>query len=323
MTYTVNTESNNLPSTSACAGAAGDCSLRQALALARAGDTVVLPASSIPYAIVHEAIPVAGGVTIEGAASAATTVSGEGADQAFNLLGGGPVAIDGLTITATCNDSGEDEAGAITGEASDDPLTLEGVTISDSESPTGYGGAIEIGSSIVIAHSRFEGDSTTSGGGGAIDVLPSARSVNISYSVFAGDYVDSGSGGALMLESTDSLSVLSSTFSGDTAAVGNPRRGDPARRGDNLDRSRTAHSAGMPPAAAGRSRAQADSLAAERHAGGQQRRTRRESAATSGGTTVVNTIFVTRWRRSELLGQSHLEGPRPGGRPPKQVRAVA
>jgi hypothetical protein len=216
-TYTVNTTADNLPSGSECAGAAGDCSLRQALDKAVSGDTVVVPSGSSPYLVVNEKIPVKGGVTIQGGGASSTTISGNGADQIFDLIGGGPVSITGLTLTDAHNDSGTDEAGAINTETTDSDLTLEGVTISNSDSPGGFGGAIEIGSHVTIRNSRFVNDSATSGGGGAIDLYGTSGSITISNNVFDSDSMTTtGTAGALLIENSNSFSITSTTFSHDS-----------------------------------------------------------------------------------------------------------
>ena len=225
-TYTVNTLSDNAASVSECKGAPGDCSLRQALDKALSGDTVLVPANPAAYLLAAGVIPVRGGVTIQGAGAASTTISGGAAQQVLNMLGGAVLTIKDLTITAAHNGSGEDEAGAINGQSkAKDDLTLEGVTISNSDSTGGFGGAIEIGGNLVIRHSRFVGDSAGNpliGGGGAIDIFKGENSLTISDSVFASDSQEKFAGGALLVESEDTLSVTSSTFSANSAMAGGP-----------------------------------------------------------------------------------------------------
>jgi hypothetical protein len=100
---------------------------------------------------------------------------------------------------------------------------LEDVAIVESETPTGFGGAIELNGNLTIARSRFEGDSAGSGGGGgAIDVFKGGATVTISESVFAEDSTVSGGGGALLVENKDTLTLTSSTFAGDVAGGGLP-----------------------------------------------------------------------------------------------------
>jgi len=232
-TIAVNTTADNLPSGSECAGAPEDCSLRQALDVAHAGDTVQVPASQ--YLIQHARIAVRGGVTVAGEGDASTTINGGGTEQAFELTGGEPVTISGLTITETFNGSGEDQGGAINVPGSEAPLILEDVTISDSQSgvPAGFGGAIETGSNLTVKRSRFVnnsaveggGEAGPSGGGGAIDLrVPPpkapARSLVIEDSVFVGNSTEAAPGGAILVERGDSLTVRSSTFIDNAAGTG-------------------------------------------------------------------------------------------------------
>lgn len=224
-TYTVNTLADNLPSTTECQGAAGDCSLRQALDKAQSGDTVLLPANGSPYVLLNSKIPVSGGISIVGAGATATTISGAGKQQAFELLSGSMVTMSNLTITGTHNPLPKvDEGGAITGAKGGAELTLEGVTISNSDTLSGYGGAIEIASNLVVRHSRFVNDSVThaaeADGGGAIDLNPGGSSLTISDSVFANDSQSAGPGGAVLVEGKDVLNVTSSTFTSNIAGGG-------------------------------------------------------------------------------------------------------
>ena len=195
-TLTVNTLADNPISGSECTGGLGDCSLREALDRAFSGDTVVIPASSSPYLLAKHVITVRGGVSIVGAGSASTTISGNGETQVFDLLGPEPVTIKGLTITRAHNGSGADEGGAINDQPpakSGGGLTLEDVTISDSDSTGGFGGALEVAEGdVVIRHSRFINNSASSaeagGGGAAIDDFAAKSSLTISDSVFVGQH---------------------------------------------------------------------------------------------------------------------------------------
>ncbi len=227
-TYTVN-DLVDLPPTAEkteeCNGAPSDCSLAQALNRAEHGDTVIVPASPLPYLIgTLKPLPVPGGVTIAGAGAGATVISGGGVDQAFELEGPAPTTIANLTITDTFNGSGEPEGGAINGEAKlGDELTLEGVVISHSSNTlaNSFGGAVEIGSPLTVRNSRFIEDSAVEGGG-AIDVFHSTTAVplTITGSAFENDSAGSGGGGAVVVERGNSLSVTSSTFAGNTAEGG-------------------------------------------------------------------------------------------------------
>ena len=227
-TLTVNTLADNPISVLECTGGPGDCSLREALDRAISGDTVLIPASASPYVLAKHVITVPGGVSIVGAGSSSTTISGNGETQVFNLVGPQPVTIKGLTITRGHNGSGKDEGGAINDrppKESGGGLTLEDVTISDSDSTGGAGGALEVEEGdVVIRHSRFIDNSARSGeatyGGGAIDDFANQHALTISDSVFTGNTFPNAAGGALLLQEEVHLAVTSSTFSANTAGGG-------------------------------------------------------------------------------------------------------
>src|SRR5690349_4727925 len=111
-TYTVNTTADNATSPTECSGAAGDCSLRQALDKAVSGDTVVVPASATPYSVSAGAITVPPGVTLQGDGASSTTISGGGTSQILSIAGGAPVTVKSLTLTDG-NHTGSDDSGTI------------------------------------------------------------------------------------------------------------------------------------------------------------------------------------------------------------------
>ena len=88
-TFTVNTTSDASPVVGDCATppAAGDCSLRQAIAAASAGDTVSLPASATPFAVTLGTIDVSKAITISGAGANTTTIDANGNSQIFEVSG--------------------------------------------------------------------------------------------------------------------------------------------------------------------------------------------------------------------------------------------
>ncbi len=228
-TITVNTPADNPISLLECNGLLGDCSLREALDRALSGDTVVIPASASPY-LLAQPIIVHGGVTIVGGGSASTTISGNGETQVFKMPAPEPVTIRGLTITGAHNGGGADEGGAINAqppEKSGGGLTLEDVTIANSDSTGGAGGAIEVWEGdVVIRHSRFINDSASSTGsefgGGAIDDFAAKDTLTISDSVFAGNTRTNAKGGAVLVQKEVHLALSSSTFSSNTAGGGAP-----------------------------------------------------------------------------------------------------
>jgi len=217
-TYTVNTTADNAPNGTECSGAAGDCSLRQALDKAISGDTVSVPANTTAYQVTSTPIPIPAGVTIVGGGAASTTVTGGGNNQIFTYSGttSSPViSISAITLTDGYNDSGSDEGGAIYGE-SEGNLNLDQVAITHSTSPA-FGGAIEGGGNLTITRSWFSNDTAGSAGGGAIDFY--GNKITISDTVFSQDTAGSY-GGGLFAEGVTTFALNRVTFSQDSSPSG-------------------------------------------------------------------------------------------------------
>jgi hypothetical protein len=175
---TVNTIADQPPSTPECAGAANDCSLRQAIDLAnkQAGpDTVVLPAGGYALTIKGSGedegksgdLDVVKGsvVTVKGTGARTTTVSATGlGDRVFDVLEGGQLTLSGLTVSGG-EAIGEDGGGIRVEQAG---LLLEGVAVRNNvSSKRGYGGGIisERSSLTIVASLLAENRNSGDGGG--------------------------------------------------------------------------------------------------------------------------------------------------------------
>jgi hypothetical protein len=222
-TIAVNTTADNAPNSSECSGAAGDCSLRQALDKATSGDTVSVPANSTAYQVNGSPIPLPSGVSIVGGGASSTSVTGGGHNQIFTEGNGGSVTISAITLTDGLNPvSVNDEGGAVW--VTDGNLTLDQVAITHSTSPQ-YGGAIEDdGGNLTITRSRFSYDSGQTQGGGAVDFYGSGA-LSLVDSSF--DHDTSTYGGALLSESGATFAINRVTFAGDSSSgVGGGMEGD-------------------------------------------------------------------------------------------------
>ncbi len=205
-TFTVNTTSDALPVAGDCAGTS-QCSLRQAIAAASAGDTVSLPASATPYAVALGAIDVDNAITISGAGANTTTIDGSGNGDAGIFTIDGSATFSGVTISdGNAGSSGEGGALDIDSgnvELDNDTLSYDtaadggaieltsdgGLTINDSTlgpgdvavangTEDGFGGAIDNNGSLAatITDSTISGDSATGGGvGGGISTEDGGR----------------------------------------------------------------------------------------------------------------------------------------------------
>lgn len=220
-TVTVNTEADNAAVSSECLDLPGDCSIRQALDKANAGDAVSIPAGHYTLDANKGVLVVTKDITIEG--TGAPTVDGGGATGVFSIgqfQGPFPtVSITGLTITGGRDVAGEGGGGIIVYGV----LTLTGSTVSDSKA--GFGGGIAFRFTEAnqpaarIVSSTISGNSADSGGGG-IGVGFEGDLVMINSTVSgntAGSAQTSGQGGGIWVSRNGSARLFNSTIVGNTA----------------------------------------------------------------------------------------------------------
>ena len=210
-TWTVNTTTD--PSGAGACGT-GICSLRQAIADASSGDTVMLPASATPYAVTLGVIDVTNAITISGAA-ASPAIEGDGSSQIFDVSGlpaTSTVTISGVTISggeASGITAATESGGAIYDDSPGATVDISAVTLSGNTSTVGNGGAIELA-------------------GGAMEITDSTLGPN---NVAMGSSDFPGTGGAI--DNDDgTLSITDSTISGNTA--GTTAGGEPAGEGGGI-----------------------------------------------------------------------------------------
>lgn len=184
----------------------GHGSLREAVAHAADGDTVLLGATGT--LVLDTPIIVQRSITITGEGGPLQhTLKGNGG-RIFEIAQNRTVALSRLTLESG---SADGDGGAIfsRGELSLSFLRLQ------SNTAAGLGGAIyQSGGSLSVDHCAFS--QNTAGGGGA--VASSGSPVTIASSGFF-DNTASGSGGAL-LAGGPAMEILSSTFSGNAAQLG-------------------------------------------------------------------------------------------------------
>jgi hypothetical protein len=207
-TFTVNTQQDKAAVPTACAGSAGDCALRQALQLARAGGTVVLPAGryTIDHLLVTEEpdgadhdFDIGGGVScpctpvvIQGAGARTTIVDGGGTDRVFDVYDGFVATISGVTITG-----------------GNDPF---------------YGGGIRTGGNTTIIDSTIKGNTALGTGGGIHNEADgSGAATTLINSTVSGNTAP-GSGqvapaGGGIYNGRGIVTVINSTISGNTAGT--------------------------------------------------------------------------------------------------------
>jgi CSLREA domain-containing protein len=134
----------------------GNCSLRQAIAAAGDGDTIMLPASSSPYVLTHGLLLVEHAITIDGGGARSTTIAGDGVNPDFSLIDLGTITIEGVTITNGIDASSAGGAGLGVDEGTVD-LTddaIVGNTENGPGSSASFGGGISVASGATLNATR-------------------------------------------------------------------------------------------------------------------------------------------------------------------------
>jgi hypothetical protein len=233
-TITVNTGSDNATSASECQGVAGDCSLRQAIDKANAGDTIAIPAS-LPTLTLTSFVTLAKNVTIAGSGPAKNKIDGQLSAGLFSVNPGVTTTISGLTLTRATGPHG-----AALGAANGANVTLTNDVfannVSGGSNTDGFG-VIDIAgsaaSSLTIASCAFTdnnvgGGGSSGGGFGVIDFDPAGAGseLKITNSTFTGNVVGGGGGSGFgtvsysASGSGDALTVDSSNFSDNHVGAG-------------------------------------------------------------------------------------------------------
>jgi hypothetical protein len=177
---TVNTTADQPPTQPECAGAAGDCSLRQAIDVANHHSlqsvTIVLPAGHYRLTI-HGNEEDAGNsgdlditdsedVTIHGAGARRTTVDATGlGDRVFDVLEGGSLRLKGLTVTG--GEAPDGDGGGIRSRGG--ILHVERVAVlGNTATGPGSGGGVYADRSLVMVDESLLARNRDSGNGGGL-----------------------------------------------------------------------------------------------------------------------------------------------------------
>jgi hypothetical protein len=217
----------------------GPGSLRQAIAEAGSGDTILVPASTSHYAITSEPLTIGKSLTISrvgpfvpvdalggfGGGEPSTVLDAMGSPHRVLNVTGGVVTISGVTVTGA-RESLEDGAGIeVAGGAN---LTLSGVSvIGNTVKPNGSGGGIEAlgASTLTINASTIANNRAYNGGGLEVDGTAVITNSTISGN-HAGAKGDNGDGGGLEGSAGTALTLINDTvannecFNGPTCGAG-------------------------------------------------------------------------------------------------------
>lgn len=235
---TVNTTADS-SAAGGCAGAPGDCSLRQAIAKASVGETVIVPAGA--YSLSLGSLSIVQALTVRGAGARTTSVVvAGGSSHVFDVQSAAPVTISGLTISAghvTGTGIGFLHGGAVYNHAGS-ALTLDGDAIVDTvlektDEPSGSvrGAGIANNGTLTIVNSTISGNveqatGPESGNQGA-GVFNSGGTVSIVNSTIAGNSQIASSGahssGAAIVNLGTTLDLRNATIAGNagSAAIDN------------------------------------------------------------------------------------------------------
>jgi hypothetical protein len=193
---TVNTTTDS-SAAGGCMGAPGDCSLRQAIAKATAGDTVIVPAGT--YSLSLGSLGIGQPITVQGAGARTTAVVvATGSLNAFAVNSATTATISGLTVSAGhLTGSGFFHGGAIL-NASGSALRLDADTIAgttlektDTSNAPVRGAGIANNGTLTITNSTVSGNvELTTGAGNAnqgAGLFNSGGTVSIVNSTIAGN----------------------------------------------------------------------------------------------------------------------------------------
>jgi hypothetical protein len=207
----------------------GPGSLRAAVATVNAGsggDTIMIPSGT--YVLMSGELALTEPVTITGAGSGSTTISGDNDSRIFDFQNTGPNSVSGVTLTAGKATFG----GAITGGPG--TLTLTSIAASLNTATSFGGGAVQFGGGgsstdkLTITGSSFSDNTSVQFGGGAVETGGGGGShdtVTINSSSFTGNIAMSSTGFGAALEtggggsSGDILTITASTFANNIATA--------------------------------------------------------------------------------------------------------
>ena len=185
-----------------------DCSLREALAVAIAGDTINVPIGTYTLTLGTE-LTIGVDLTLNGAGSGDTIVqaaisSADATSRVFNITGG-TVAFSGVTVQ-NGNTSGDRFGGGIFNQGG--TLTLTSSTVS-SNTAGDDGGGIHNSGTLTLTGSTVSGNTAMDRNGGGIKNI---STLTLTDSTISGNTASNGGG----IHNSGTLTLTNSTISGNT-----------------------------------------------------------------------------------------------------------
>lgn len=228
-TWTVNTTADDPPP--GCApGPRTPCSIRQALAAARAGDTIAIPAAGDHYSLTLGPLSVTVPVTITGAGENSTVIDAGSLSQVMSVSTPGTATISGLTVTGGRSSGGGASGGGGGIDLATGSLSLNAVAVSGNSVTAGQGGGGIFDASpgtLSLAYSAVSSNSVAIAGGGlgGGGILDSAGPLALSDSTISGNSVTlSGGasgpqGGGGIYDAGGPSQYLNDTLTGNEATI--------------------------------------------------------------------------------------------------------
>jgi CSLREA domain-containing protein len=239
-----------------------DCSLREAIAAANSGDSIVFAAplfdNTVTLTLTLGELSIGAGknLTITGRNAARTIINGNNLSRAFNIASGATVNINSLTIRRGSADNGGGiynagnvtltncavENNQVTGIGGGlynvgGTLTVSNSTVSGNTA--GLGGGIANGgnpSVLNVTNSTISGNTTSGLGGGGIFAsgAMTIRSSTVSENNAVGDGINSGIGGGIANYTIEAVTLGNTIVAGNTAATAPDFRDTLTSLGNNL-----------------------------------------------------------------------------------------
>jgi len=182
----------------------GDCSLRDALAVANAGDTINFSVTGT--IVLTWNLIITKNLTINGPGTSSLTISGNNASRVLYILSGANVTISSMTIANGHDDWG----GGI--HLYEGTLTVTNGAFSGNSASIHGGGIFNWGNPLTVTNSTFSGNSAGDEGGGIYNWAHST--LHVTRSTFSGNNANHGGG----ISNWATLDVANSTFSGNSAS---------------------------------------------------------------------------------------------------------
>lgn len=225
-TLTVDTLADGVATAADCTTPVTDqCSLRDALAAAAAGDTITFAAGlSGTITSTQGQFLVTTSATITGPGPGVLSVAGDGSHRVFYVTSAaGDVEISGLTITGGANDA--DSGGGTHGGGgllalNTGNMTVRNCTITGNSSiGKGGAGAMLVNEGTTIVDTSTIDSNTTPRWGSGLYFTGKGRQIRVMNSTISNNTADVSGGGIGMFGGGNALSILNSTIVGNSAGT--------------------------------------------------------------------------------------------------------